>query len=292
LKERKLKLMDEWAYFILGVSTCVLSFFLLKSLISNPEFEKKNYRNIGIPSLGGLVVLLSIIFAELFIVLLPESQKASSFGLSAFVIVFGFALIGLLDDLLGDKDKQGFKGHISELLKGRLTTGSLKLFGGPAIVLLAFSENIPANGYLNVIIDVICISLFANLFNLLDLSPGRTTKFALLTLIPMLLLGDKQVFMYSFLGIILLSLVFDIREKYMLGDTGSNLIGAIVGIAFVQAFNSQDTLFIAIGVLILNIISEFISFSRIIQGFLPLRIFEEIGQLQTRKSWAKERRQK
>ncbi len=282
--------MGEWAYILLGVGAVLVSFLLLNNLINSPDFVKKNYRNAEITSLGGLVVLLAIIISQLVVSVFPFGQKIVGLDHGTFIIVLGFALIGLLDDLLGDKVKQGFKGHISELFKGRLTTGSLKLFGGPAIVLLALSPKIEQNGYLGVLIDVVCISLFANLFNLLDLSPGRTTKFALISLLPVFLFAEVRLFMFTIFAILAASLVLDIREKYMLGDTGSNVIGALVGVAFVHAFNLQHTLIITILVFALNILSEFVSFSKIIQRFLPLRLFEEVGQLKERKEWSKQRR--
>ena len=282
--------MDKLLYMVLGIFCMGFSYAFLRSLINSPEFVKSNYRNASIPSLGGLVVLLSLIISGLVINLLPETQVPKKLDMSTLIIILGFAFIGLLDDLLGDKAKQGFKGHISELFKGRLTTGSLKLFGGPAIVLLSLSNNISSDGYFNIFIDVICISLFANLLNLLDLSPGRTTKFSLLALTPLLVFADVQTYMFVALGVLVVSLIFDIREKYMLGDTGSNLIGALIGIAFVQAFDYRETLWLAIGIFALNVLSEFVSFSKIVQGFYPLRKFEELGQLETRKQWAKERR--
>ena len=143
---------------VLGIFCMGFSYAFLRSLINSPEFVKSNYRNASIPSLGGLVVLLSLIISGLVINLLPETQVPKKLDMSTLIIILGFAFIGLLDDLLGDKAKQGFKGHISELFKGRLTTGSLKLFGGPAIVLLSLSNNISSDGYFNIFIDVICIS--------------------------------------------------------------------------------------------------------------------------------------
>ena len=81
--------------------------------------------------------------------------------------------------------------------------------------------------------DVALLILATNLFNLLDLRPGRAEKgLALLgaglclgawTLAPIELLG-------IFAGPVLVGAWLTLRERAMLGDTGSNLIGAIAGV--------------------------------------------------------------
>ena len=282
--------MNEIYYVFFGVVVSIFSYAVLRDMVSRDEFVKHNYRNATIPALGGLILLLASILSGLILTIIPSSFKVEGVDLYVLTIILGFALIGLLDDLLGDKNKQGFKGHITELLNGRLTTGSLKLFGGPAIVLFALAPNIQGQGYIRVLLDVVCVSLIANLANLLDLAPGRATKYSILALIPLLVFGNLTSFMFVGLGIFIVSLFLDIREKYMLGDTGSNLMGAIVGIAAITHFGTQGTIIVVGFVLFINLLSEFISLSRIIEKTAPLRLFEELGQLKERKTWSLENR--
>src|SRR3546814_18439165 len=44
-----------------------------------------------------------------------------------------FAFLGLLDDLLGDALDRGLRGHVAAALRGRVTTGFVKLGGGAAV---------------------------------------------------------------------------------------------------------------------------------------------------------------
>ena len=59
--------MDKLLYMVLGIFCMGFSYAFLRSLINSPEFVKSNYRNATIPSLGGLVVLISLIISGLVI---------------------------------------------------------------------------------------------------------------------------------------------------------------------------------------------------------------------------------
>ncbi len=75
--------------------------------------------------------------------------------------------------------------------------------------------------------------LATNLFNLLDLRPGRSVK-AFVLLGAALMIGEGELHTFEHLGLfigpLLVAGVFDLRERAMLGDTGSNLIGALAGL--------------------------------------------------------------
>ena len=91
--------------------------------------------------------------------------------------------------------------------------------------------------------------LATNVFNLLDLRPGRATKvFVLLGRRP----GDRRGELRPLwaLGLFaapaLVAGVYDLRERAMLGDTGANLLGALAGLWLVLAL-SQTGQLIALG---------------------------------------------
>ena len=73
----------------------------------------------------------------------------------------------------------------------------------------------------------------------------------------------------------------------MLGDIGSNAIGAVVGLITINLLNFESTLLILVFALLLNLVSEFISFSKIIDKIYPLRFLDSLGQKQERKQWLK-----
>ena len=152
------------------------------------------------------------------------------------VYVLGVALLGLLDDALGrgaDADTaRGWRGHARAVLAGRFSTGAIKAVG--ALALAAYATSGLGREGLDYVADLALLLLATNLFNLLDLRPGRVEKvFALLlaglclgawTAAPLELLG-------LFIGPVLVGAAFTLRERAMLGDTGSNLVGALAGVS-------------------------------------------------------------
>ena len=149
--------------------------------------------------------------------------------------LLGVAFLGFLDDALGRGEAaatpRGWRGHARALRDGRLSTGAIKAIGALALAAYVVSgRGLESWRYLA---DVALLILATNLFNLLDLRPGRAEKGAgaarrralprRLDLAPLELLG-------IFAGPVLVGAWFTLRERAMLGDTGSNLIGAIAGV--------------------------------------------------------------
>ena len=51
-------------------------------------------------------------------------------------MVVAFGALGFADDLLGDNNEKGLKGHVKAALHGRVTTGFIKLGGGASVALV------------------------------------------------------------------------------------------------------------------------------------------------------------
>jgi hypothetical protein len=137
--------------------------------------------------------------------------------------VAAVAAIGLADDLWSGPER-GFRAH----LKSGRTTGMLKLVGIPAIGLLATRR----------ISGALLVGLAANFLNQLDTRPGRALKAYLGVAIPL----EAPV------GIAVLLLPYDLREMAMLGDAGSNALGALLGLNSVKRFTGRGQ-WVAIGAL-------------------------------------------
>lgn len=172
-------------------------------------------------------------------------------------------------------------------MQGRVTTGAIKAAGG-AVVALLISAAISTNSIVWLIIRALVIVLGANLINLLDLRPGRATKVYLLcgVFISLALLVDPQAlagtvylfFSLFMIGMALIWLVPDLKAMGMLGDSGSNMLGASAGIGLVVLLPPAGQA-IAAGVLLaLNLVSEKWSFSKIIDAVPPLRWFDGLGR--------------
>ena len=129
--------------------------------------------------------------------------------------VLPIAAIGLADDLWSGKER-GFRAH----LRSGPTTGVLKLVGIPAYALLRTRS----------VSGAILVGLAANMLNQLDTKPGRALKAYLAASIP--LRAPK--------GIAVLLLPYDLREMAMLGDSGSNALGAVLGLCSVGRLTERQ----------------------------------------------------
>jgi UDP-GlcNAc:undecaprenyl-phosphate GlcNAc-1-phosphate transferase len=200
------------------------------------------------------------------------------------VYLLGVAFLGFLDDALGQGTRadtpRGWRGHGRALLEGRLTTGAIKAIGALALAAYVVSgRGLQAFDYLA---DVALLILTTNLFNLLDLRPGRAEK-ALALLAIGLLIGTSDTEWLRDLGIfvgpVMVGAYFTLRERAMLGDTGSNLVGAIAGVWLLTAMDETGRL-IALGVVAaLTIYGELRSISKAIESLPPLRSLDSLGRV-------------
>jgi hypothetical protein len=123
--------------------------------------------------------------------------------------------------------------------------------------------------------------LATNLWNLLDLRPGRAEK-ALLLLAAGLCVGYWTVAPIEHLGLfcgpILVGAWFTLREEAMLGDTGSNLIGAVAGIWMLETLSDPGRYVALIILLVLTIYGEFRSISAAIERVPLLKQLDSLGR--------------
>lgn len=153
------------------------------------------------------------------------------------LVVGGFTLLGLADDLWGNRKARGLKGHALALIREhRLTTGGAKAFGGAILTLVAMAV-ILGQGPVEALVDAALVALAANTINLLDLRPGRASAVSLLALGGVALAAQGAPTALLVCGITALPVValhpMDARARTMLGDSGSNPLGAALGLAMV-----------------------------------------------------------
>ena len=200
------------------------------------------------------------------------------------VFVLGMTLLGLIDDALGGagglRAPRGWRGHARAAARGRFSTGAVKAVG--ALGLAAFATAGGGRGDLDYLADLLLLLLTTNLFNLLDLRPGRVEK-ALVLLLAGVCLGAWTVAPLDLLGVfigpLLVGAALTLRERAMLGDTGSYLAGAVAGITLLVAVPQTGRL-IALGiVLALTIFGEFRSISSTIERLPLLRSLDSLGRL-------------
>ncbi|MGH2990779.1 MAG: hypothetical protein ACRDMA_13150 [Solirubrobacterales bacterium] len=200
------------------------------------------------------------------------------------VYVLGVALLGLLDDALGRAgaldSPRGWRGHVRALAEGRFSTGAIKAVG--AFALAAYAVSGRGREELDYLADLALLLLATNLLNLLDLRPGRVEKvfFGLLaglcigawTVEPLELLG-------IFVGPALIGAWFTLRERAMLGDTGSNLIGALAGVSLLVTLGDPARLIALAVIAALNLYGEFRSITAAIDRVPLLRQLDSLGRV-------------
>jgi UDP-N-acetylmuramyl pentapeptide phosphotransferase/UDP-N-acetylglucosamine-1-phosphate transferase len=85
------------------------------------------------------------------------------------------------------------------------------------------------------------------------------------------------------MGAALALLPDDLSERVMLGDTGANVVGAVLGLGVVLGRGETTRVTALVIVVVLTIVAEVSSFSRIIDRVRPLRWFDRLGCTPERK---------
>ncbi|MDI3312113.1 MAG: UDP-N-acetylmuramyl pentapeptide phosphotransferase, partial [Thermoanaerobacterium sp.] len=80
------------------------------------------------------------------------------------------------------------------------------------------------------------------------------------------------------LGSVMAFMPLDLKAKVMLGDTGSNILGLTLGISSVLLFNFNIRLIILAFLILIHLITEKYSLSKIIEGNKLLNYLDMIGR--------------
>lgn len=176
---------------------------------------------------------------------------------------------------------KGFHGHLRALSQGKVTTGALKIVGigtGAALGALGIGRS-RGTGLGTWILDTTLIAGSANLANLFDLRPGRCLKVATLAALPLIPAKDNATALAAgAIATSALALPADLGEREMLGDTGANALGALLGSAWAQKTGIGGKLIGVLGIVALTAASEKISFSQVIAKTPGLRTIDQLGR--------------
>jgi UDP-GlcNAc:undecaprenyl-phosphate/decaprenyl-phosphate GlcNAc-1-phosphate transferase len=223
--------------------------------------------------------------------LLDQSGRRS---LPVVVAGVGSGVVGAYDDLLGTTQAKGFRGHVRALRSGEVTSGMIKIVGiglsaaAAAALIQRTSPNCPKPvcRALDGMLDTALIAASANLINLLDLRPGRAAKAIILLGAGLLGSGAAPA-----VGAAAGSLPTDLAARSMLGDCGANALGAAVGTAAAQSLPRAFRLLAFGAVAALNMASERVSFTEVIERTPLLRRLDQLGRQTPPLSTPREQRQ-
>ncbi|MEU6078802.1 hypothetical protein [Micromonospora sp. NPDC047074] len=277
---------------IAGAGAAVARYALreVRTSPAGPALDRTNFRGRTVTLAAGPALAAGAAGAGAF------GASSVPAGAAALVAGVGAGAVGLYDDVVGARPEQkaakGFAGHLAALREGRVTAGLVKVVGvgaaglGAAALLAADSRvaghrRRQRQGALGRGVDVLLgagvIAGTANLLNLLDLRPGRALKSGLLLGAP-LTGGPHGGIAAGAVGAAAGLLPADLGEDVMLGDSGANALGALLGVSLAARTGPVGRAGLLAVLAGLTAASEKVSFTQVIQRTPGLRELDALGR--------------
>ncbi len=258
----------------------------LLKMLQQEGHTRLNYRGRRLPLPLGLLIPAAALLALVPLELIARLAPAEVFHPETATIALyalGVALLGLIDDVfggsaIGAESRRGWRGHAAALARGEFSTGALKAAGSLGLALLAIDQLGLSRGRWLLAAGVLVLA--TNVFNLLDLRPGRSAK-AFVLLGAALTIGSGVRSLWAlglFAGPALVAGAYDLRERAMLGDTGSNLLGALAGLWLVLTLSGTGQLIALALLAAITVYGELRSISRLIERTPGLRELDSWGR--------------
>ncbi|HET9170134.1 MAG TPA: hypothetical protein VFN97_11890 [Actinospica sp.] len=262
------------------------------TLLDERRWSRVNHRGEPVTLLEGPVYAAAASAAVLAAPGLSGRMRAAGALAAA-----GAGAFGVYDDLYGNADRRGIRGHLTALAQGEVTTGGVKILGIGAVGVLGGALARRDGSALDKALAAVVVAGAANAVNLLDLRPGRAIKSAALVAAPGLagraarvsgrarrgtdlsMAGSANTLAAAGLGAALALLPEDLGESAMLGDAGANALGALLGLAAAAGARSTTGLACrAAALTAVNLASEKVSFTTVIAGSKPLNAIDLWGR--------------
>ena len=296
-----------------GIGACAgLGYALRRKRIKASQWERTNFHGVTVSLRGGVAMAGAAVASAAVASPLSDQPRAA---LGGAVAALGGAVAGYIDDVDqgahdGGKVAKGLKGHLGALAHGQVTTGVIKIAGIGASALAASalvgSKATSVSGKAaDLALNTVLIAGTANLANLLDLRPGRALKATVLVATPLSYFScaaaktpasgasgaasatpaapasasgaSAQRLLASGLNAAAITaLVEDLQETTMLGDTGANAAGALLGTSLAANDSWKLRLGTALGVVGLILASEKVSFSKVIAANPALNWLDQL----------------
>lgn len=294
-----------------GIGVCAgLGYVLRRKHIKASQWERTNFHGATVSLRGGVAMAGASVASAAVASALSDQPRAA---LGGAVAALGGAVAGYIDDVDqgahdGGKVAKGLKGHLGALAHGQVTTGVIKIAGIGASALAASalvgSKATSVSGKAaDLALNTVLIAGTANLANLLDLRPGRALKATVLVAAPLSYFScaaakapasgasvtsatasasvasaaSAQRLLASGLNAAAITaLVEDLQETTMLGDTGANAAGALLGTSLAANDSRKLRLGAALGVVALILASEKVSFSKVIAANPALNWLDQL----------------
>jgi hypothetical protein len=249
-------------------------------------WRRTNYAGRPLTLLGGPALATAATAAS--VLGAPPGARAA-----AAVVGVVSGAVGGYDDVAGARPDQagdkGLAGHLRALREGRVSAGAVKVAGigaaaATAALLTGGAGPTGRPTWTSAVVDGVLttglVAGTANLVNLLDLRPGRAAK-AVGLATAATLGGPAGGLVAGPLGATLAVLPADLGERVMLGDSGANAVGALVGLRLAAVPPRGGRAALLAVVTALTLASEKVSFTRVIEATPVLRELDRFGRRPT-----------
>ncbi|SCF25358.1 hypothetical protein GA0074695_4828 [Micromonospora viridifaciens] len=285
--------MTRWGRLLAVGAGAVAARYLLREVRTSPAapaLERTNFRGRSVTLAAGPALAVGAATAGAL------GAGSAPAGAAALLAGVGAGTVGLYDDIVGARPEQktakGFAGHLAALREGRVTAGLVKIVGVGAAglgaaALLACDRRVAAHprrqraGTLGRGLDVLLgagvVAGTANLVNLLDLRPGRALKAGMLLGAP-LTTGACGGIAAGAVGAAAGLVREDLDERVMLGDSGANALGALLGVSLAARTGPLGRAGVLAVLAALTAASEKVSFTQVIQQTPGLRELDALGR--------------
>ncbi|MCJ1907160.1 phospho-N-acetylmuramoyl-pentapeptide-transferase [Planococcus ruber] len=219
------------------------------------EGPESHMKKTGTPTMGGLVYLIAIIATVLIVAMIADVLTAKVFVL--LLVLFGFGLIGFLDDFIKVVLKRNLGLTSLQKLIGQIVIAAISFFllngvGFDTAVSIPFTSVSLELSMVYVLFMIFWLVGFSNAVNLTDGLDGLvagTASIAFAAYGVLAIMQDETgiaIFTFSVTGALLGFLVFNkYPAKVFMGDTGSLALGG--ALAMVSILLKQELLLLLIG---------------------------------------------
>lgn len=170
----------------------------------------------GIGHFGGIVILVCFLIGSNFVVLDEKSRIV-------IISLLLFGSIGMVDDLIK------IRAHSSDGLSS-LNKLFFQVLSATIIIFLLAKNEMIEPSFLNICFGIVYIVFFVNAINITDGLDGLAGLVAIPIIVLLYFLfnlGINIVFLFTLLGFLYFNAG---KAKIFMGDTGSHVIGALIGV--------------------------------------------------------------
>lgn len=251
--------------------------------LADGALARENYRGRVLPCPLGLVIVAAALSSLVPLAIAQEAAGGVLVPEFGWIVVYvlGVAFLGLADDALADPAR-GWRGHGAAIARGEFSTGALKAVGASALAVYVMTRSGGEPTHVvRFLLGSAVLVLATNAFNLLDLRPGRAVK-VFVALGAGLTLGSGDLLplwaVGLFVGPVLVVGLYDVRELGLLGDTGSNVVGALAGAWLVLTLSDVGLAVALLMLAAINGYGEFRSISEFVERTPGLRAIDSWGR--------------